>query len=513
MQIRNQLPLLVSWIALAPFAAGQCPDPVQLTGSDTVPGDRFGAAVALAEDVLLVGASFENGQRGSAYVLEFSNGTWTEVAKLEPSAPPTVAPDRFGSAVATNGRLAIVGAPTYGTSIGAAYLFERNGSQWDEVKVFHSPIPIGNPAFGTSVAISGGQIFIGRQRGVSSDPHAVHIYEEVGGTWVEVDRIVPADDAELFGRSIEIDGSRAIVGAAGQSFIFDRIAGSWVQQAQFFAPEAGDTSFGYDVAIDRDHAVVGAFNADTFRGMAVVLAKDAQTGRWVEQAELSPSDGELDDRFGLAVDLSGNRAFVSSPQTDGIGPNAGAVYVFRRTGERWTEVEKRLPLPPAANQGFGYSLDVKNDRIAVASVLYGEQVTVEGLEVGASYCSANVNSTGAAAFLRAAGSCDVLENDIELEALSLPPHQFGYFLLSQAQAFVANPGGSQGNLCLGGTIGRFQAQVQNAGPDGVMLLEVDLSAVPLFGSILAGETWNFQCWYRDLGGTSNFTDGVEIPFR
>ena len=30
--------------------------------------------------------------------------------------------------------------------------------------------------------------------------------------------------------------------------------------------------------------------------------------------------------------------------------------------------------------------------------------------------------------------------------------------------------------------------------------------------ILAGQTWNFQAWFRD-GGTSNFTDAVSIPFQ
>jgi hypothetical protein len=34
-------------------------------------------------------------------------------------------------------------------------------------------------------------------------------------------------------------------------------------------------------------------------------------------------------------------------------------------------------------------------------------------------------------------------------------------------------------------------------------------------SILAGETWNFQAWYRDLNptNTSNFTDGLSVTFQ
>ncbi len=28
-----------------------------------------------------------------------------------------------------------------------------------------------------------------------------------------------------------------------------------------------------------------------------------------------------------------------------------------------------------------------------------------------------------------------------------------------------------------------------------------------------GETWNFQAWYRDTGGTNNFTDAVSVLTR
>jgi hypothetical protein len=74
-----------------------------------------------------------------------------------------------------------------------------------------------------------------------------------------------------------------------------------------------------------------------------------------------------------------------------------------------------------------------------------------------------------------------------------------------------------GNLCLGGSIGRYSDQAQGSGPDGRIELAIDLTAVPTAGppvSVHPGETWNFQCWFRDVvaGPTSNFTDGVSIDF-
>ena len=53
------------------------------------------------------------------------------------------------------------------------------------------------------------------------------------------------------------------------------------------------------------------------------------------------------------------------------------------------------------------------------------------------------------------------------------------------------------------------------GPEAT--LELDLSAVPVNPpvAVLAGDTWNFQCWYRDHVPqvTSNFTDAVGLTFH
>ena len=103
----------------------------------------------------------------------------------------------------------------------------------------------------------------------------------------------------------------------------------------------------------------------------------------------------------------------------------------------------------------------------------------------------------------------------------MPANSLGFFLVSQSQGFVANPGGSQGNLCLGGAIGRYvgPGQIQNAGSVGMIALSMDNTQVPQptgFVGVTAGETWNFQSWYRDqlLGfPSSNFTEAIEILFQ
>jgi len=141
--------------------------------------------------------------------------------------------------------------------------------------------------------------------------------------------------------------------------------------------------------------------------------------------------------------------------------------------------------------------------------------------IGTVYCApAVVNSTGASGELVATGSAVASNNDVTLTASSLPLSSFGFFLTSRTQGNVAQPGGSQGVLCLGGSIGRYvgPGQVQNSGLTGSFDLVLDLTQTPTptgFVVVAMGETWNFQAWHRDaVAGvaTSNFTSAVSITF-
>ena len=144
-----------------------------------------------------------------------------------------------------------------------------------------------------------------------------------------------------------------------------------------------------------------------------------------------------------------------------------------------------------------------------------------GGPLGMNYCMANANSTGVAGVISATGSTLVSDNDITLVASNLPTNAFGFFLTSQSQSFVMNPGGSSGNLCLGGAIGRYvgAGQIGNTGSTGELMLAIDLTNVPQptgSVSVIPGETWNFQAWFRDstgTGATSNFTDGLQLDFQ
>ncbi|MEZ6015481.1 MAG: choice-of-anchor B family protein [Planctomycetota bacterium] len=138
--------------------------------------------------------------------------------------------------------------------------------------------------------------------------------------------------------------------------------------------------------------------------------------------------------------------------------------------------------------------------------------------VGVEFCAGNPNSTGAPATIAGSGTPLLVDNSVQLTASNLPPFSSGYFIVSSQQGFTASPGGSQGDLCLGGALGRYYAQLGSSGAAGVLQLDVDAASLPQpngTASAAVGESWSFQCWYRDAnpGPTSNFSSGFVVRFQ
>ncbi|MEM9381332.1 MAG: hypothetical protein AAGB93_15370 [Planctomycetota bacterium] len=130
----------------------------------------------------------------------------------------------------------------------------------------------------------------------------------------------------------------------------------------------------------------------------------------------------------------------------------------------------------------------------------------------------SANSTGVAATLHLLGSPTAATNQLTLRVIDLPASTVGYPLNSDTLGFAALPGASQGNLCLGGTIGRHAMQVGTSDTTGAVALPIDLANLPRLGgphAASAGETWSFQFWYRDANpqSTSNFSDVVSLTLQ
>ncbi|MEM6671905.1 MAG: hypothetical protein AAF726_03625 [Planctomycetota bacterium] len=144
-----------------------------------------------------------------------------------------------------------------------------------------------------------------------------------------------------------------------------------------------------------------------------------------------------------------------------------------------------------------------------------------GFALGQAECvDSPPSSAGAGARLLAIGSDAAADNDVTLVAQRLPEGAIGTFLCSRTAGFAVAPGGIQGTLCLGGSIGRFTGpnEIFVAQGEGEARLRLDLTRLPqpsTTASVLPGETWRFQAWFRETGpaAASFFTSSVAWTAR
>ena len=130
--------------------------------------------------------------------------------------PDPTGGDHFGTSVAINGGVAVVGAPDHGTpstGCGSAYVYDVAGGPPNHKL---PPVPVaGGDKFGTSVGVSGDVAIVGAYRndGAADNAGAAYLFDVTTG--LELHKLT-ADDAaagDSFGCSVGIDGGAAIVGA------------------------------------------------------------------------------------------------------------------------------------------------------------------------------------------------------------------------------------------------------------------------------------------------------------
>jgi hypothetical protein len=105
---------------LAHYAVGISQQQAKLTASDGAASDKFGNAVALSGDTVVVGAAWDDAggsDSGSIYVFLRAANSWTQQAKLAIyTHSDTPAGDRLGYSVALSGDTVVAGAQ--GDSVG-----------------------------------------------------------------------------------------------------------------------------------------------------------------------------------------------------------------------------------------------------------------------------------------------------------------------------------------------------------------------------------------------------------
>ncbi|MBM3148017.1 MAG: hypothetical protein FJ000_09025, partial [Actinobacteria bacterium] len=258
-------------------------------------------------------------------------------------------------AVAVSGDTMVVGLPWEdrlpAPMSGAAHVYVRDKTGWRLADFIDPPDQTQYGRFGHAVAIDGDTILVSQCDPYPriAEPGIVYVYVRKGSTWRLQTRLTgdgSTDTRRAFGVSVTISGDTAVVGAprarigvkteAGAVFIFKRSGDSWSQVQRLTAPTVRDDAlFGEDTALDHGTLVVGApmydTGGDVNAGAAWVYGRSG--GVWKIGARLSPGDPHVDDQFGSPLALSGDTVAVSAPKKD----DKGAVIVFVRRAGTWRQ--------------------------------------------------------------------------------------------------------------------------------------------------------------------------------
>ena len=172
------------------------------------------------------------------------------------------------------------------------------------------------------------------------------------------------------GNFIQEDSSIGTDFVDGQVFLH-KIIGNYNEQQKIQASDLqGSDYFGQSVSIYGDTAIVGASYEDTGgsdAGAAYIFTRTGET--WTEQQKIQASDAQASDHFGQSVSIYGDTAIVGANYEDTGAANAGAAYIFTRSGSTWTEQQKIQASDLQASDNFGQSVSIHGDTAIVGAYI------------------------------------------------------------------------------------------------------------------------------------------------
>ena len=348
----------------------------------------FGSSVALSADGAtgLIGAPADK-PAGAAYVVTRSPSGWTRpgVKLLATGAEGHGFLPNFGQTVAlsADGNTAVVGAPDDDHEKGAVWVFTRSDSGWTQ----QGPKLTGRGErgvgdgrggrFGQTLALSddGNTLAIG----ADWDDHsrgAVWVFRRVGSAWKQQGSKLTTHDKTADGRfgisvAVSADATTLLVGRFGNehsragALVFTDSGSGWTLRATLTAPAVfgGSGFFGSSLALSADGntALIGYG-----QGAAWVFSRAGSTWRR-PGTNLARQGKTSSDKFGgsLALSADGSTALVGAPS---YSNDAGAVWVFTRSGSTWRQQGTRLTGGGELIErdgGFGRSVALSDDATTV----------------------------------------------------------------------------------------------------------------------------------------------------
>lgn len=368
----------------------------KLTASDVSGGGQLGIAVSISGDIVAAGArAHKTGTiyAGATYVFQKPQSGWADGnqnAILTNSNPE--AAENLGQAVSVNGDIIFAGAPqsnVLATHSGSAYIYQKPGTGWADKTETQEILPdpfLSNTSdlYGISVAMLDSTIAVVGARGYKESIGCAYILEYDGSNWNTLTMLTALDGTleDYFGHAVAITNDYIAIGAykkdavsinSGAVYIFEKGATGWADATQKAiltnSNTVGHANLGFSLAAEGDVLVAGAYN--DFAGKVLVYEKP--TTGWTDATEtaiLTSSDGEDADLLGYVVDIVGNVIIAGARNDDDNGENAGAGYVFEKTGSSWstmTQTAKLLASNGTASSRLGDAVSISGDVIAMGA--------------------------------------------------------------------------------------------------------------------------------------------------
>ncbi len=286
-----------------------------------------------------------------------------ECDKIE--APDGSESDRFGHAVWLDGDFALVSAlwdddGGAQPATGSVYVFRREASEWVVTQELRPSDGSDSDQFGSSIASEGNVIVVGAP---GKDPNgAVYVFRLQNGAWLEEQKVEYAepDGLRTFGNAVDIDQGRIVVGdrAAERVSLYQHDGSEWGLINSFDNPRSEEYEFGYALALEDDRLVVGApnyFTGYAWFGTAHVYRDDGNGFRY--EQELVP--GEFDvGNYGRAVGLCGTRIVVGASNHRIHHSSLGTLVMFEYDGNSWVQTRNQSAYQAS---GLGASLELDAD--------------------------------------------------------------------------------------------------------------------------------------------------------
>lgn len=323
-------------------------------------GDAFGSSVAVEGNVAVVGApEHDHGGAhagsGAVYVFvrDAASSTWSLLQEILPPDPTNNA--LFGTSMALEGSLLVVGAPGAKPGIlggtitsGAAYVFEKTGTgstTWAHSA--NSPL-VGSLASGGfetggSVAIGGGQIFVGAPSGLGLQGSGI---------------AATAGLVNVFSATSPYAQQNVVIRAT------DGLSGDRFGQSIAVASDATNTFVVVGAPLDD---IQVSNNTETDAGSAYVYVRPtASTNTAWTEAKLVASDAAGGDRFGASVAIVPTHVAVGAPFDDNVnGSNAGSLYLFSNAMGAFSQLQKLLAPGGVGGDELGTSVTLQAGGLGV----------------------------------------------------------------------------------------------------------------------------------------------------